>query len=322
VVVTGRLVSREVTMARDSMDPGLGASAWIRAPGRCVGQDGRVTTATTGTLRVLTSQDLPELHRLLDRDPAAHCFVASRVQAAGLDPWRLGGEIWGWTESGALVSALYLGANMVPIETTAQARLAFSERARRMGRRCSSIVGPHDDVLPLWQQLADSWGPSREVRANQPLLVMDGPPRGPADPLVRPVRIEELDILMPACVAMFTEEVGVSPLIGGGTEGYRSRIADIIRSGRAFARIERGRVVFKAEVGAVSPQACQVQGVWMDPQLRGRGLAGPAMAAVVEYSQRIAPLCTLYVNDFNAPARAVYARVGFRQADTFATILF
>jgi predicted GNAT family acetyltransferase len=47
------------------------------------------------------------------------------------------------------------------------------------------------------------------------------------------------------------------------------------------------------------------------------------MAAVVRDAlRRVAPSVTLYVNDFNHAARAVYARCGFRQAGTFATVLF
>jgi predicted GNAT family acetyltransferase len=90
-----------------------------------------------------------------------------------------------------------------------------------------------------------------------------------------------------------------------------------------FARIEDGEVVFKAEVGAATPHACQVQGVWVHPDRRGAGLAAPAMAAVVEQVLRtIAPVVTLYVNEHNTPARAVYDRVGFQRTATFTTVLF
>jgi predicted GNAT family acetyltransferase len=46
------------------------------------------------------------------------------------------------------------------------------------------------------------------------------------------------------------------------------------------------------------------------------------MAAVVELARQIAPVVTLYVNDFNTPAKRSYERVGFRTVETFATILF
>ncbi len=122
---------------------------------------------------------------------------------------------------------------------------------------------------------------------------------------------------------MFTEEVGVSPTSGDGGASYRARLEQLIRGGRAFARIEGGQVIFKAEIGAVTPQACQVQGVWVRPECRGQGLAAPGMAAVVvEAARSIAPVVSLYVNDYNQPARAAYRRAGFAETGRFMSVLF
>jgi predicted GNAT family acetyltransferase len=143
------------------------------------------------------------------------------------------------------------------------------------------------------------------------------------EPRVRPVRPDELEVLLPAAVAMFTEEVGVSPLRVDGGAGYRARVAELVRAGQSLAWIEDGRVLFKAEIGAVSRSACQIQGVWVAPSHRGRGIGTAGTAAVVEYARTaIAPVVSLYVNDFNAPARAAYRRVGFTEAGTFTSVLF
>ncbi len=142
------------------------------------------------------------------------------------------------------------------------------------------------------------------------------------DPDVRQVRPRELDVLLPSCIAMFTEEVGVSPIGADGGLAYRARMADLIGAGRSFARIDDGKVIFKAEIGAVTPYACQVQGVWVPPECRGQGQAIRGMAAVVRFALQLAPVVTLYVNDFNVPARAAYKRVGFTQAGTFMSVLF
>src|SRR5215213_10634336 len=66
---------------------------------------------------------------------------------------------------------------------------------------------------------------------------------------------------LPACVAMYTEEVGVDPEVEGGAPIYRSRVRQLIGLGWSFARIEDGRVVFKAEVAHATPYAAQIQGV-------------------------------------------------------------
>ena len=58
------------------------------------------------------------------------------------------------------------------------------------------------------------------------------------------------------------------------------------------------------------------------PELRGRGYAVPLIAAAVEQIMcDVGQLVTLYVNDFNAPARAAYRRVGFRETGQFMTVL-
>ncbi|MFJ5227993.1 GNAT family N-acetyltransferase [Streptomyces sp. NPDC088400] len=279
---------------------------------------------TQTTTRVLEPGELGAALAVLESDPVANAFVAARVQVAGLDPWRLGGEMWGWYADGRLRSLCYSGANLVPICATPEAVRAFADRARRTGRRCSSIVGPAEPTAYLWQLLEPSWGPAREVRGNQPLMVTEKLPATVApDPFVRRIRKDELETIMPACVAMFTEEVGVSPLAGDGGLLYQARVAELVGAGRSFARIEDGRVLFKAEIGAATPQACQIQGVWVDPAHRGRGLSEAGMAAVVRYALAdVAPVVSLYVNDYNTPARAAYRRVGFREVGAFMSVLF
>ncbi|WP_418959432.1 GNAT family N-acetyltransferase [Streptomyces tritici] len=279
---------------------------------------------TQTNLRVLDPGDLGAALALLESEPVENAFVTARVQAAGLDPWRLGGEMWGWYEDGRLRSMCYSGANLVPICATPEAVRAFADRARRIGRRCSSIVGPAEPTARLWRLLEPGWGPARDVRAHQPLMVTEEPSADIApDPLVRRVRKDEMDAIMPACVAMFTEEVGISPMAGDGGLLYQARVAELVGSGRSFARFEDGTVVFKAEIGAATRHACQIQGVWVHPDHRGRGLSETGMAAVLRYALAdVAPVVSLYVNDYNAPARAAYRRVGFREVGAFMSVLF
>lgn len=277
----------------------------------------------TTALRVLRDEDLPAAREVLSRDPVADVFVASRVEVAGLDGARLGGEMWGHVVDGRLDSMCHSGANLVPVQAGPEAVQAFAERARRQGRRCASIVGERSAVAGMWQVLEPAWGPAREVRANQPLMAIDDDPAVEPDPLVRRVRPDELDLLVPACVAMFTEEVGISPVAADGGALYRARVAELIRGGRAFARVEDDRVVFKAEIGSVASGACQVQGVWVPRELRGRGLSAPGMAAVVVAARAaVAPVVSLYVNDYNSAALASYRRVGFTDRGTFMSVLF
>lgn len=275
---------------------------------------------TSATMRPLGPEDLSDLLALIRRDPLINLFVRSRVDATRLNPRWLGGQVLGYFENGELVSACHAGANIVPVEATEPAVAAFADRLLRDRVRPASIVGPQVPVLDLWNRVAADWGPARSPRLDQPFMTIatDSPIEG--DPRVRRIMIDEIDTLYPASVAMFTEEVGVDPEAGGG--GYRARVTQLVAQGWSFGIIEDGSVLFKAEVGAVSPEACQLQGVYVRPDRRGEGVAAAALASVVQEARRsIAPVVTLFVNDHNTAARRAYERAGFEQTATFASVL-
>src|SRR5579875_521114 len=149
----------------------------------------RVKPRWSASVRVLDERDRGAVLAICDRDPVANVFVSSRVRALGLQPGRLGAQLWGWCPPGGRLESLcYSGANLVPVAATPDAIAAFADRALRQGRRCSSVVGPADQVQPLWALLRPHWGPAREVRPVQPVMVTAGPPLVPPDPRVRRVR--------------------------------------------------------------------------------------------------------------------------------------
>jgi predicted GNAT family acetyltransferase len=276
-----------------------------------------------GSVRVLGPGDVSAALAVIDRDPVVNVFADYRTRITQLDTRWLGGEMWGYLEDDELVSLCHIGANLVPVNATPAACEAFAERATRSGPRSSTIVGPHDAVAELWRGLEDTWPAPRDARWDQPHLVARQPASIECDPLVRRTPKELTDVLYPACVAMYTEEVGLSPEADGGRDLYRARVNQLVGRGWSFSRIEDGRVVFKAEVACATPKACQIQGVYVDPELRGRGLCSAGMATVIaECLRDIAPAVSLYVNAHNHSARAAYVKAGFEQVGTFSTLMF
>ncbi|WP_413450625.1 GNAT family N-acetyltransferase [Georgenia phoenicis] len=276
-------------------------------------------------MRPLREEDRAAALELCAADPVGNVLAAVQVEMLGHR--RLpGAELLGVWRDGALRALCWSGANLVPVAVDEPELLdAVADHVRNRGRRASSIVGPAEQVLSLWDRLGPGWLPPREVRGNQPSMAIADTPAVEPDPRVRLSRLDELDVVVPACVAMFTEEVGYSPLASGGA--YAARVHELVSTQRSYVRIEDApegrRVVFKAEVGACALGVAQVQGVWVHPEHRGQGIAAPAMAAVVEdVRQRTAPTVSLYVNSYNTAAIATYRRAGFEQVGTYATVLF
>ncbi|KQY63855.1 MULTISPECIES: GNAT family N-acetyltransferase [unclassified Nocardioides] len=274
-------------------------------------------------VRPLGPDDVPEFMRLVALDPVVNVFAGYRAHTTRLDRRWLGGEVVGRFCNGILVSALHIGANLVPIQVGPDDFEELAHYGLRGRSRVSTIVGPAASVEGLWAHMADKWSGPREVRALQPHMEIAGSPLVEPDPAVRRTVASDIDVVYPACVAMYTEEVGVSPEWGGGGNLYRTRVMQLISKGWQFARFEDGRVVFKAEVACATPYAAQIQGVYVVPDRRGQGLATACMAAVAQtVCAEIAPIASLYVNDHNLPARRAYEKAGFVETAQFTTIMF
>ncbi|GGC99216.1 acetyltransferase [Tersicoccus solisilvae] len=271
-------------------------------------------------VRELVAADTAILRELIAADPVANIFLDAQLGSRGISAGT--GRILGHLTGGRLTAACWAGANIVPLGTTADVAAPIADALVAMRRRFSSIFGPAEAVLPLWDEIKGRSPHPFDVRPDQPLLAVgpEVPVRGPG--LVRVAAQDDFDVVLPASVDMFTEEVGYSPL-QAGEQSYRERVRGFIAGGQCLIHRDRhGDLVFKADLGTISARASQVQGVWVNPRFRGQGLAAGFMADVVTLARLRAPVVSLYVNDFNARARAVYDHVGFTPVGRFATVLF
>lgn len=276
--------------------------------------------------RMLQISELSAARDLCARVPVESALIASRISAASSTPSGQPTQLWRFPADGPMEALCWIGANVVPVVLPGADREsaldAFATALRTSVRTASSFVGDQGLVLGLWSRVESDWSRPREIRREQPSLAIARHPDVEPDSSVRCSLPEELDLVLPACVEMFTEEVGYSPMTGSGG-AYTERVRSLISSGRSFIRRGQDGIEFKAEIGAFGPGVAQVQGVWVPPALRGRGISAPGMAAVVEATRsKATPLVALYVNSYNTPALATYRSVGFEQVGTFTTILF
>lgn len=287
----------------------------------------RPSGVASGSVRMLTDPDYAALRTVVDSQPLVNAVFAARLDLVrSLEPRRLGGSVLAVETDGLLDGVVFAGGTVLPLGGTPHACARVAAALAREPRICTSIVGVRSAVAAMQPVLEREWGPPRAVRPGQPLLAATREIRAQlptSDPGLRCPAPADFPEYLAASVAMFEEELGTSPLGRGGAAAYRRRVRELIDSGRAFAVTDHaGGVVFKADLGAVTPQTCQVQGVWVRPDHRGRGLATAALAGVLRHALTLAPSVSLYVNDFNVPARRLYERLGMRQVEELRTVLY
>ena len=228
---------------------------------------------------------------------------------------------------------------------------ALAEHAGPRLSRRGSVSGPAQDVAAVWGALSEQGQRSRHERWRQPVLTAPHiggglvsahlhrrPSQAWVGQSVRPARPDEEELVLPASVDMFVGELDYDPTVDG--PGYRRHVSWLIEQGRSYVVLDDGTghpirpgspraVAFKADVGALwrSPSGgvAQLTGVWTRPDLRGRGVGAAALAGVGDAVHRdhvgTDGVVSLYVNDYNAAALALYQSLGFRQVGMFATVL-
>jgi predicted GNAT family acetyltransferase len=290
------------------------------------GRRGRDGARSSGLeVRPLGRDDQAVALAMLDRNPVRDVFIASRIlhdsalTSFGPSP------LWGaFDDRQALRGLLHIGPNLVPATDDEAACEALAPAASGL-YLARMVVGERVTVELLWSLIGHTYPSPREVRTRQYVYAVD------PDQLVRPqdagegvarlaARDDEDQVLL-LSAAMYAEEMGENPL-ARDPDGYRRRVRMLTARGWTYVYEVEGELRFKMDVGCASNRTAQIQGVYVPLELRGRGVGTAAMAACCALAFERHPNLSLYVNDFNTPAIALYERIGFRREPyDFQTIM-
>jgi predicted GNAT family acetyltransferase len=166
-------------------------------------------------------------------------------------------------------------------------------------------------------------GASARLERLQVYLVLERSPGavGTLAPELRTARREDYAFLYHAGADLRTEELLEDPRIVDPV-AFARRVEEECRDGWTWILRDGRGLCFRAGVSALTSEAAQVSGVYVPPSLRGQGVAGRALGELcARLLQRSRVVC-LFVNDFNAPALALYKKLGFRSLAPWASAFF
>lgn len=268
------------------------------------------------SLRALGDDDVKNAIAFLKRDPLMNVYLISRLleerSAAAT-------QIYVVRHNREIAMLASLATNIVlatdpgtrpEVVDTAIAMVADRIISRMLPVR--AIISPANLVERLWTRLRTRVDPPAVVRMNQPVYAIRRRFDFPDLVRSRYGTLSDLDQLVPACAAMHKEEVGIDPLERDAV-GYRERIRELVERNRSIVCFEGRVIATKCEFSAVSDEAVQLMGVWTHPQYRRRGLARLMLRETCGHLFRRGKNVTLFVNDFNRPAIALYEAIGFQK---------
>ena len=225
------------------------------------------------------------------------------------------GRFAGLREGRRLTALLHLGANLVP---SGPGCAAFAELAAKGSPRM--VVGEEGAVTELWDVVGDAFPEPLDDRPGQPVYVLERPPPGGGSGL-RSAVLGDLDMLVVAAAAAYREEAGVDAYARDPAL-FEWRTRAQIEDGRSWLWTEDGRILFKAEASAWTPDAVQLQQVWVEPELRGQGFGSRGLADLCRLLLETTPSVCLFVRPDNARAIALYEGLGMHRTITYRSLIF
>lgn len=268
------------------------------------------------SVKSLSDDDAPAALEFLGRDPLINVYLISRLLE---ERFASAAQMIEVRYNRGIVLVASLATNVVlaadpdsPREITGAAIEVVAERIITRMLPVRAVISPAPLVDELWKRLQSRLDPPTVVRMNQPIYAIRGRLDFPDLKDTRYSTARDLNALLPACAAMHKEEVGIDPLERDAA-GYRDRVRELVDRERSVIRVVQGVIAAKCEYSAVTSGAVQLMGVWTNPRFRRRGYARVLLREVCGHLARKGKTVTLFVNDFNKPAVALYESLGFQQ---------
>lgn len=198
---------------------------------------------------------------------------------------------------------------------------AFAHEAKRhRGHRM--IIGGRETVRGFWERVHGWHAKPRIVRDRQLVMAVDRTSlkRIDGEVIVRHARAGEWQEVAKGSAALIEQELDYDPR--NASADFNANVREMIERQMWWVGESDGRVCFLCNIGPWCHKTAQLQGIWTPPDLRGRGLATASFSAISERLLEHSPTLSLYVNDFNRDAIALYERTGYESVAEFQTILF
>jgi uncharacterized protein len=267
----------------------------------------------------LTEEDRNEVLAFLAERPIHTVCLSGFIRDNGLQSPHNRGTFYGCRNSeGRLEGVALIGHATLIDARTRRAMREFGLVAQSYPRT-HMILGEKEKVEQFWDSYADDGQQMRHAcRELLFELTQTMQVREEVEGLRR-ATIDDLDQVAPVQAAMAEYESGVNPL-EVDPEGFRSRCARRIERGRVLVLEKDGKIIFKADIMADTPEVVYLEGVWVSPSERGKGTGRKCLRQVCrDLLLQTSSVCVL-VNEENERAHTFYRMCNFKKKAVYDTI--
>lgn len=271
------------------------------------------------TVTELTERDRAEVLALLAERPVHTVGMAGLIRDNGMVSEHHRGTFYGCRNSEGRLEGVALVGHHTLVEARTRRALAEFALVAQVCPRTHMIMGEVETVEEFWNHYADEGRRMRHA-CREILFELRRPVEGFAEAEgLRPATAAEVDLIAPVQAELAEAESGVNPL-SVDPEGFVRRCLRRIEQGRTWVVVSDGRLVFKADVQADTPEVVYLEGVYVHPDERGTTLGRRYMTQLCRQLLARTRILCLLANEENERAQRFYRMCGFKTRSVYDTI--
>jgi hypothetical protein len=252
------------------------------------------------------------LRTLLSRDTTHNMYLLGLMEEFGV----VAGEkrnfaFYGRFFDADLTAAMFVGGNGGLVVPSASSPAHIGDIAKKLHGLLNirSAIGEAGAV----EALIKHFSVQPKFSKTQKLFSVSPNDLGPfTNPLLRPATDKDLGQLIPMAAACVKEMLKRDPLAEDPV-GFELRVTQRVRSQRTYVLEEKGRLVFKLDVGSRSQFGAELEGVYTAPEERKKGHATLCLGQISRFLMSSLPRLTVRIDDELPHFAEIARKVGYLQ---------
>ncbi|CAN5525741.1 GNAT family N-acetyltransferase [soil metagenome] len=271
-------------------------------------------------VRELHSDETQEVLNFLTIRPVHTVVMTSFINDNGIVSELNRGKFYGYRNSeGQLQGVALIGHSTLVEARSEDALKALAFTAQSSETPIHLVMSSGDEAATFWKYMTSGTTQPR-LTCTEALFEISFP--FAVQKSDWKVENASLDLLIPVAEAQAEVafiECGVDPMLRD-REGFLKRVARRIEQNRVFVVRDGEKLVFKADIIAETDDVIYLEGVYVAPEYRGRGIGPNCLSTLsLELLNRVSNICMLSNVEFEG-AHKSFLKAGFRNTDQCTTL--
>lgn len=267
--------------------------------------------AASQPVQPLANEDAVELLGFLAVRPLHTAIMAGKVLDNGVESPLNRGTFYAYRNGEGIIEGVALIGHASLFEARGSDALKALARCAQNNHRTHLIVSEGEQFGLFWSYYANGGQPPRLFSSGMLLDIRW--PTGVHEPVpgLRRATLNDLEAVLSVQAEMAYGQCYVNPLMKDPL-GFRARVGRRIEQGRIYVWVEDGRLIFKADIMADTPEVAYLEGVWVNPRDRGRGHGLRCISQLNRELLGRTPSVCVFTSEGNEAALKLYRKAGYR----------